>query len=260
MSNKVGYLISVIQLIKKDMRNMLIDFELSLTEEYWQELNNYNDFHLNFPILEAWYSLLSQYIPKCRYTLDRNCNIFKGLSQGHVSSIEALIFKLENGLNINSQNDCFLPKIKSANHIDLLKEQSKTFHFHIPINKNRCNEIIYAQIDLDKKLVILHQLATHKTMADNYFNEDYYSHFVSMSLPASKNAEINKKEEYIARTKGWTPIKTVNNRPGFHLEPRSIIFNIINGMRQAIYQHQQIDPSDLVQYYKNYILDYVFKN
>lgn len=156
------------QLIKRDIIFMLKDFNVPSDNKYYKELNNYNWFILDFPLINAWFCLLSQYIPVRYYHVFLSPNCLVNLSVEQLESVKRMKSILENGQNINDLKMCFLPSLKFVDKIDLLYEQSNIKHFHIPINGIRGNQVIFGKINFINQSIYFEDVATHETMHNHY--------------------------------------------------------------------------------------------
>lgn len=199
--------IEATQLIINDIQKMLEDFgNNKVSRKILQELEAYCNKEFDIQLIRIWMIILGQYVPKERYRVYYDTQIFNIVPKEHrnkvLDRVKEIKYKLENGDNINAEQNKILPTLKYP-HIDLLREQSGVMHFHLSLNNKRTNFVILANINIyGEKSVTFEKIITHQQMREDYLNLEYKHRKLVPVSDIKGSGIVSKGEEYNLRKRG----------------------------------------------------------
>ena len=221
-----------LELLRNDIQEMLSLFSVTPKKyscffDLLDKTQAKSDWRLRdywYKLVLGWITLLRQFVPLEKFRVEIKSEL--NLTTDQQQSLELLVRKLSLGQNINNMSLKFLPQLKRIDEIDMLSEQSRIKHFHLPVKGKKQDKVLFIECDCIEKKICIHGLAGHAAMENfSVYNEYFDNTAIRMnSLPPSKEAEFSKKEERKVREKGWIPI--VVNEEGTRIMRKPLNFRV----------------------------------
>lgn len=256
--------IEATQLIINDIQKMLEDFGNSkVSRKVLQELEAYYNKEFDTQLIRIWMIILGQYVPKEKYRIYYDSQIVHVVPKEYrhkvLDKVQEIKYKLENGDNINAEQNKILPALKYP-HIDLLREQSGVMHFHLSLNNKRTNFVILAKININgEKSVTFEKIITHQQMKEDYLNLEYEHRKLVPASPINGMGIITKSDEFNLRKKGFSSARgDVGKQAYFFITPELYIINLTIYMKRSLNNYHH--PRNIFCDFKKNLADYYYNH
>ena len=256
--------IEATQLIINDIQKMLEDFGNSkVSRKVLQELEAYYNKEFDTQLIRIWMIILGQYVPKEQYRIYYDSRIVHVVPKEYrhkvLDKVQEIKYKLENGDNINAEQNKILPTLKYP-HIDLLREQSGVMHFHLSLNNKRTNFVILAKINIyEEKSITFEKIITHQQMREDYLNLEYEQRKLVPASHIKGMGITTKTDEFNLRKKGFHSARGgVDEQAYFHIPLKLHVMSLTIYMSRNLRNYNNARgvffdfKKNLIDYYYNF--------